>query len=243
MTEKGYYGVTRSSDYLSHHGILGQKWGIRRFQNKDGSLTEAGKKRYSQKDVEDAFVASMRAHSDALAKVAEGNERIPKMANELSQEYKREFNTMSFTKADKKRIYDQINSDYGGYLDRDLFDNALYDAVTSRISAKVDAKLKPKLDAFKKAQDEYWDSAQAITKDVMQKYGEVDVGTGWADKRKGKFVINELVAEHLNTGRTAYIWNHFEDYMVYELDAHYDAVDRLSKNFSYNEYLRLLSQS
>lgn len=29
-----------------HHGIKGQKWGIRRFQNKDGSLTAAGKKRY-----------------------------------------------------------------------------------------------------------------------------------------------------------------------------------------------------
>lgn len=31
---------------LSHHGILGQRWGVRRFQNKDGSLTTAGKKRY-----------------------------------------------------------------------------------------------------------------------------------------------------------------------------------------------------
>ena len=30
---------------LYHHGILGQKWGVRRFQNKDGSLTSAGKKR------------------------------------------------------------------------------------------------------------------------------------------------------------------------------------------------------
>lgn len=30
---------------LQHHGILGQKWGIRRYQNKDGSLTVAGKKR------------------------------------------------------------------------------------------------------------------------------------------------------------------------------------------------------
>lgn len=29
---------------LYHHGILGQKWGIRRFQNEDGSLTNAGKK-------------------------------------------------------------------------------------------------------------------------------------------------------------------------------------------------------
>lgn len=32
---------------LEHHGILGQKWGIRRYQNKDGSLTTAGKRRYS----------------------------------------------------------------------------------------------------------------------------------------------------------------------------------------------------
>ena len=33
-------------DYLSHHGILGMKWGIRRYQNKDGSLTPAGKAHY-----------------------------------------------------------------------------------------------------------------------------------------------------------------------------------------------------
>lgn len=45
-----YYGVERDSNYLSHHGILGQKWGIRRFQNKDGSLTSAGKRRYSNMD-------------------------------------------------------------------------------------------------------------------------------------------------------------------------------------------------
>lgn len=35
---------------LTHHGILGMKWGQRRFQNKDGSLTPAGKKRYGDED-------------------------------------------------------------------------------------------------------------------------------------------------------------------------------------------------
>jgi hypothetical protein len=34
--------------YLSHHGIKDQKWGVRRYQNKDGSLTGAGKRRFKK---------------------------------------------------------------------------------------------------------------------------------------------------------------------------------------------------
>lgn len=37
-----------SSRELYHHGIKGQKWGVRRYQNEDGSLTDAGLKRYAK---------------------------------------------------------------------------------------------------------------------------------------------------------------------------------------------------
>lgn len=38
------------SIYLIHHGIEGMHWGIRRYQNKDGTLTDAGRKRLQKKD-------------------------------------------------------------------------------------------------------------------------------------------------------------------------------------------------
>lgn len=40
-----YTGNSLNSDYLKHHGILGMKWGIRRYQNPDGSLTAEGRER------------------------------------------------------------------------------------------------------------------------------------------------------------------------------------------------------
>ena len=44
------YSDMEIGEYLSHHGIKGQRWGIRRFQNEDGSLTAEGKARYQVND-------------------------------------------------------------------------------------------------------------------------------------------------------------------------------------------------
>ncbi len=39
---------TKYPDYLIHYGIKGQQWGLRRYQNEDGTLTEEGKLRYNE---------------------------------------------------------------------------------------------------------------------------------------------------------------------------------------------------
>lgn len=44
---KGGYIVYYTNE-LRHHGIKGQRWGIRRFQNEDGSLTSSGRARYNE---------------------------------------------------------------------------------------------------------------------------------------------------------------------------------------------------
>lgn len=66
--------VRYSSEYLEHSGIKGQKWGVRRYQNKDGSLTPEGRKRYSRirrfgkslGDASKAELSDMRKHTKEL---------------------------------------------------------------------------------------------------------------------------------------------------------------------------------
>lgn len=45
--ELAHYDYLNHYDYLKHYGVLGMKWGVRRYQNKDGTLTALGKKRQS----------------------------------------------------------------------------------------------------------------------------------------------------------------------------------------------------
>ena len=54
-------GNANLEDYLQHWGIKGMKWGRRRYQNKDGSLTPAGKARYGNESKEAKEVRELRA--------------------------------------------------------------------------------------------------------------------------------------------------------------------------------------
>ena len=72
---------------LHHSGIKGMKWGVRRYQNKDGTLTDAGKKRYGEPSADSKMAKDLkkkRVDQMTNAELKRLNERT-----RLEQEYKK----------------------------------------------------------------------------------------------------------------------------------------------------------
>ena len=64
--------------YIAHHGIIGMKWGVRRYQNKDGTLTNAGKARYST----DSDASSPAPNSGVGKKTDTSSKSVSEMSDE-----------------------------------------------------------------------------------------------------------------------------------------------------------------
>ena len=67
--------------YLVHHGILGQRWGVRRYQNEDGSLTNKGVRRYQRLDEKWVKKKSDKVYEKAMK---ESKPEMKEFINKLS---------------------------------------------------------------------------------------------------------------------------------------------------------------
>lgn len=74
---------------LMHHGIRGQKWGVRRYQNADGSLTSAGKKKYGTKTNFERVQAAKKAASPEAMKAKRDRERAQARTEAEIAKYKK----------------------------------------------------------------------------------------------------------------------------------------------------------
>lgn len=119
-----YYvgGVPYDSNYLEHHGILGMKWGIRRYQNKDGTLTEAGKQRYQK--LRDNVEAEKK-YRDSAGKTTSANARVARAERKLlkyDQALKRDRDTQAAKRAAKDKTGKSVKDMTDAELDSAIKD-------------------------------------------------------------------------------------------------------------------------
>lgn len=99
-------------EYLMHHGIKGQKWGVRRFQNEDGSLTLAGEERYLKGNDRRNMKGDpnfKNAESIANAMVRMNNKHSRSTSDTMHKSYALEREENKTGKFDKK-AHEEINN-------------------------------------------------------------------------------------------------------------------------------------
>lgn len=101
--KEGLSHTDLSTDELKHYGIRGMKWGVRRFQNSDGSLTAAGKKRYgTSENFERQYPADKKKSDIALIGASRNAARGAREVNKNLREVEREKSSKKQKKVNKQ---------------------------------------------------------------------------------------------------------------------------------------------
>ena len=221
---------------LYHWGILGMKWGVRRFQNKDGSLTAEGRRRYgvSRKEVDRDYQKAKDQNQDTYNRLLIDGKKIVKQADQLSDEYQKAYTQVKISEEQAKKIASHINNEiqamqkaYPGQFDYELFESIKMDYIDTVVDDMANKLVKDKREEFDNLLHGYWDDVHTITENLFKKYDGVKV-YDYTYSVDGRQYVNMLLDSDTDTSYASYIYRHFDDYWVGDTDARYEAIDRIT---------------
>lgn len=209
--------------YLIHHGIKGMKWGVRRYQNPDGTLTAEGQKRYASglkeyynknhgyddnslnydpesMSVFNKYLASNSESRDNYKKAEEDYTKLTKDYDNNVEQYQdlaAGLAVMTKEWSDTATIndismlasqfrYGDLDQGYGNSLAVYAIDKGKYKEVSNAAYNLIDAR------------ETYEASNKKIAQDILGKYGESTVGSGWSKKKISDRLAEDLVNKLTN---------------------------------------------
>lgn len=158
--------------YLKHHGIKGQKWGQRRYQNEDGSLTAAGKERYGVALAKYGKADRLgKKLTKQINKAEKARQKTLSSRNKFSKELKDD-NTKSLAKSIISLQYQKMNKKDAvkDYEEGTKTLNKGYEEYKNIIKNYGDVKFKSYADSSFKKSPEYKD---AVKKYVNQRINDI----------------------------------------------------------------------
>ena len=192
------YNYIPDSHELYHHGVKGMKWGIRRYQNADGSLTDAGKKKYGKmcndklsktlkKQVQKQR-AEIHGGSNRWMSYADIGENSKKAIKKFREDHNKYRNSDAYKKAEKQFI------DLNKRLEAGKIDIEKYDAESKKIHESI---YNPKFDTSIR----YTDKGRKYAKEYVNGYGK-DITVGYLqDLGYNKQVSEEFAKRIIKSNR------------------------------------------